>query len=167
MYDQTEHLECHRLTIVILTAALCEATINAYLALKLDKDRFGLIDRTSPVSKWTVAPRFVLPNYSIPDGDLETDLKYLFECRNAVMHAKPEVMEGQDKRHAGNWKPLAELGHSRISGLVTVPIRLAKNLADFDGRDGAMIYSSIQTSLVIRKLNSMSGDEVPNIGPRA
>jgi hypothetical protein len=147
--------EPRRITIVVLGAALCESTINTYLSLKLDPACWGVLGRTSTVEKWTTVPKLFLRDYSIPaDSPLHGDLKDLFECRNSIMHSKPEVYEGKKKRHKGNGRAWRVSDDAWVNRTYDLVLRLLEHLAKFD-RSGAMThYSSIQPYLSIPKWRS-------------
>jgi hypothetical protein len=157
--DANDQLRARRVTIVVLSAALCEACINTWLALHLEKDIFALVERSSTVKKWKSAPKLITDAYNFPDGDvIDEDLKFVFDWRNAVMHTKTEIYSDEETLHKSNYGPLPELKHNRIERIAGVTLELLKNLAKYDRIDAGMIknagtiYSSVVDELALYHL---------------
>jgi hypothetical protein len=126
-----DELDARRITIIILTAALCESCINTWLALNLDDDCFSIIERVSPVEKWVKVPKLIIKNYKFPLGQvLYTDLKELFRCRDSIMHQKAEIKTSDGILHKGNHQCWESVDHNKIQKMINLPDSLLKHLAE-------------------------------------
>lgn len=88
-----ERFTAEQVAITIIAHALCEAIINAILAIGLSsrgqEDLFPLLERSSLKDKWTVAPRTFLSAYSLSKSDAQYEvLSVLCKKRNALVHSK-------------------------------------------------------------------------------
>jgi hypothetical protein len=143
-----------RLTVVLLSAALCEAVINIYLALRLSSDQWDEVERTRmpTVKKWRSAPIQFCSDYNFPLGsDLDQDLCQLFECRNSIVHARPDLYEGNEKQRSGNsedWLKMDTLA-DRVFDL---SLRLLRNLEQFDYWGAVFISAGMAPYLGLRPL---------------
>lgn len=80
-------------TVALLSHALCEAVINAILAIGLahsgSADLFPLLERSDVKQKWLFGPKSFAPSYKFPKGTgLYETLTYLTRQRNALVHYK-------------------------------------------------------------------------------
>lgn len=80
-------------TITLLSHALCEAAINAIIAIGLafhkNEDVFQLIEKCEMKEKWTDGPKLFFPAYNLPkDGQLYETLTILNRRRNNLVHYK-------------------------------------------------------------------------------
>lgn len=83
-------------TVCMLSHALCEAAINAILAVGMASVRshelFKLVERAEILDKWCVAPKALDPAYQLPRESAMFDtLRQLTKQRNALVHHKIEV----------------------------------------------------------------------------
>jgi hypothetical protein len=83
-------------TIAFLSHALCEAVINAILAIGLSvanaPELFEMLERSDIKEKWCVGPKSFHPPYVLPkDGSLFQTLQHLTRQRNALVHYKIEL----------------------------------------------------------------------------
>jgi hypothetical protein len=83
-------------SVVVLSHALCEALINAVLALGLVKTNssrlFVVLEKASIKDKWIVCPRTFVPTYEFPKGTkLYETLDRICKLRNALVHYKVEI----------------------------------------------------------------------------
>lgn len=83
-------------TIAFLSHALCEAAINAILAIGLSvanaPELFEMLERSDIKEKWCVGPKSFHPPYALPkDGSLYQTLQHLTRQRNAFVHYKIEL----------------------------------------------------------------------------
>lgn len=83
-------------TIAFLSHALCEAAINAILAIGLSAanapELFEMLERSDIKEKWCVGPKSFHPFYVLPkDGSLYRTLQHLTRQRNAFVHYKIEL----------------------------------------------------------------------------
>jgi hypothetical protein len=107
-------------TITLLSQALCEAEINAILAVGLHQngmaDQFAKIERADLRKKWLEHPKKFCPKYELSrDSELYKTLDHLIEHRNAWMHHKTHlsvgnetIIEGSELQHVSyqvriNW----------------------------------------------------------------
>jgi hypothetical protein len=79
--------------VVVLSHALCEAIINAVLAIGLYKvgnaELFTILEKADLRQKWICAPKAILPSYSFPiDRAIHETLITLIRQRNALVHYK-------------------------------------------------------------------------------
>lgn len=86
-------LEIEYVTVILLAHALCEAAINAILAIGLGKreieDIFSVLDRVDICEKWRVAPKVLVPTYELKRGEALFDtLSHLTKVRNSFVHYK-------------------------------------------------------------------------------
>lgn len=145
---------CHdrgALKIVLAAAATCEATINTYLALKLPPEAWSKnLEKQPTAKKWTEIVSKHVPGYSLPlDGELGGALKALFSCRDAIVHAKPQVKEGLVEVHPGNvsvWMSVDDAGIAKFYGLTP---KLLDNLAELDWSVPSMLASMMRTTLAL------------------
>jgi hypothetical protein len=89
-------------TVVLLSHALCEALINAALAIGLTKagspELFSLVERADFKQKWTTAPKSFYPAYKFPRGTaLYESLIHLARQRNSLVHHKIELTHNGTK----------------------------------------------------------------------
>lgn len=96
------------ITLTTLSHALCEASINASLALLMAHrelaQTFPLVERSPLKKKWTLAPKLLEPSYELPaDSVLVRDLSQLIADRNALAHSKislnyngKDVLKGEE-----------------------------------------------------------------------
>lgn len=88
-------------TTAFLSHALCEATINAILAIGLSTanapELFGMLERSDIKEKWCIGPKSFHPPYALPkNGALYQSLQHLVRQRNALVHYKIELeMQGK------------------------------------------------------------------------
>jgi hypothetical protein len=119
--------------VVLLNAALCEATINAVLSLKFTPAMWAEVDHSPTVKKWTTIPERIWPGCGLSASDpLNAELVALFDCRNAIMHPVPEVYEGADQRQPGNVKAWRTLDGKLVIHSHDLVLRLLKHLTPFD-----------------------------------
>lgn len=83
-------------TAVILAHALCEALINAILAVGLAQsnttDLFPVLDKADFKQKWLTAPKAIDSSYEFPKGSaLYESLVKLARQRNALVHHKVQL----------------------------------------------------------------------------
>jgi hypothetical protein len=93
--------------IAMIASALCEAIINAILAIGLSaqgKQRlFSILQASDLKEKWTVAPLTMLSRYSLPkDGPLYGTLHELCKRRNALVHSKITISDGDTELVKGS-----------------------------------------------------------------
>jgi hypothetical protein len=143
--EATQHL---RLKIIILEAVYVEALVNLYLSLKLGADQFAAIDRVDLVQKWTAIPSMMVPKYTLPkSGALYGDLKALVSQRNAIVHMKPRIADGDKIVHAGSFAKKIPI-HRQIVRWATLPRGLMENIGKADSSNEFFefqIMSSIST----------------------
>ena len=80
-------------TVALLAHALCEAAINAILALGLahvgSQAKFHALERQNIRKKWLEGPQSFFPDWTLPqDGALWKTLQQLTDDRNALTHHK-------------------------------------------------------------------------------
>lgn len=83
-------------TIAFLSHALCEAAINAILAIGLSAanapELFEMLERSDIKEKWCIGPKSFHPPYVLPkDNPLYQTLQHLTRQRNALVHYKIEL----------------------------------------------------------------------------
>lgn len=139
-------IEPKLVTVVVLTCALIEHTINFYLGTKCDTARFEELQWRNLGQKWKKVPRLFVPSYRLPGGsELAKDLNAVISRRNAIMHAKPRLSIDGDNRHAGNEPAIALDENAFIEGCASLPFRLVEHLLSFD-QGAFMAMCSIRTS---------------------
>jgi hypothetical protein len=88
-------------TVAFLSHALCEALINAILAIGLSAanapELFEMLERADIKDKWCIGPKALHTSYSLPKGiSLYQTLQYLTRQRNALIHYKIDLeMQGK------------------------------------------------------------------------
>jgi hypothetical protein len=139
-------IEQKRVTVVVLTCALIEHTINFYLGTKCDTTRFEELQWKNLAQKWKNVPRLFATAYRLPGGsELARDLDAVINRRNAIMHAKPRLSIDGDNRHAGNEPAIRLDENAFIERCASLPYRLLEHLLSFD-RDAFMAMCSVRTS---------------------
>lgn len=83
-------------TVAFLSHALCEAAINAILAIGLSvanaPELFEMLERSDIKEKWCVGPKSFHPLYALlKDDSLYQTLQHLTRQRNAFVHYKIEL----------------------------------------------------------------------------
>jgi hypothetical protein len=149
-------IEQKRITVVVLTCALIEHTINFYLGLKCNTADFAELERSSIMKKWTVIPKNLMPAYDLPiSSALYRQLEAVVQRRNAIMHAKSKLSIDGDNRHAGNEPPGVLDENAFIEQSVSLPSQLLDHLLSFD-QDAFPPMSSLGTScgVVMRKVQA-------------
>ena len=91
-----QRLMNHHVIVVMLSHALCEAIINAVLAIGLAHakatDLFPILERTDLGRKWISGPKTFAAEYSFPTGSgLNESLTNLIRQRNALVHQKIDL----------------------------------------------------------------------------
>lgn len=89
-------------TVAFLSLALCEAEINAILAMGLfehgSAELFTIIEKSDIKEKWRVGPKIFCPSYELQPGTaLFETLNHLTKQRNALMHHKVHLHVGDKK----------------------------------------------------------------------
>jgi len=139
-------IEQKRATVVVLTCALIEHTINFYLGTKCDTARFEDLQWKNLAQKWKKVPRLFVTAYRLPGGsELAKDLDAVISRRNAIMHAKPKLSIDGDNRHAGNEPAIALDENAFIERCAFLPFRLLERLMSFD-QGAFMAMCSVSTS---------------------
>jgi hypothetical protein len=88
-------------TVAFLSHALCEALINAILAIGLSATNnsalFEMLERADIKEKWCIGPKSFHPAYILPKGNsLHQTLQHLTRQRNALVHYKIDLeMQGK------------------------------------------------------------------------
>jgi hypothetical protein len=142
--DGLEEFEARRLTIILLVASLCECCINTALALSLPPKELKKIERDPTLKKWRVHSSRVNPQFKLLAGsELESELEFIFECRNSTTHAHPEVFSPTSTIHPGNHQPWAQLTHERVLRVARVPNQLLAGLC----RGSSMMVSVMQSDV--------------------
>jgi hypothetical protein len=132
-FESHESLEARAITVVLLSAAVCESTINSYLGMNLEAEIANPNDRRSPVAKWRNAPRQYFPEYKIPEeSQLNADLVAVFGSRNYLMHARSDIFVGEEKVQAGNHDAMKITDHNHLKRIYRLPVTLLENLEKYD-----------------------------------
>lgn len=97
-------------TVCMLSHALCEAAINAILAVGMasarSHDLFKLIERAEILDKWCIAPKSLDPSYHLPrNSAMFETLRQLTRQRNALVHHKIQVSVDGEKFMEGSGFP--------------------------------------------------------------
>jgi hypothetical protein len=92
----TDRFMAQYVQVLFVSHALCEAYINAALALGLSATKqhelFTLVERAEIKEKWRIGPQAFLPEYELPKGEaLYESLTKLVTQRNALVHHKVEI----------------------------------------------------------------------------
>jgi len=140
-----------RITIVVLAAALCESAVNLYLSLKLEAAEFEKIERQRPFDKWTAAIQALAPGYTLAETE-SSDLRFLFGCRDSVMHPKPKMTDARGVRHEGTAEVWEKIDEAAIARIWNLPLRLLRNLESFEPFPAAFIHSSLSPYLTDYRL---------------
>ncbi len=131
--ESHEALQARAITVVILSAAVCESAINSYLGTKLEDQVANIKDRRPPEKKWRLAPKHFYPGYHIPkESQLDSDLTALFECRNYIMHARSDIFVGEEKVQKGNHDAMSQVDHGCLRRFYRLPVDLLINLEQHD-----------------------------------
>jgi hypothetical protein len=140
----SEELESRRLTIVLLSAALCEACINLALALTVSVEEFEKIERKSTLAKWFDYSKRVTPGFSVSrESELGRELVFLFNCRDSITHAKAEIFSEGGNLHKGNHDAWSDLNHVRLISIARLPVALLRELC----ASGVMLVDIIHSGV--------------------
>jgi hypothetical protein len=130
LFDPVEEAS---IPVLLLAHSLVEALANWYLAMKCDVELFAGLERWSVMRKWALAPRFWLPEYSLPkDGELSKDLHWLIARRNRIAHPKADIETGGRPVHKGNYPEVSDTEHDHVVACGALPRRLVTHLQKFD-----------------------------------
>lgn len=93
--------------VAVLSHALCEAAINAILAMGLAQagshDFFSIIEKADVKEKWRLGPKSFSPGYELkPDTAIFATLNHLIKRRNALVHNKINLHVGDKKLLEGS-----------------------------------------------------------------
>jgi hypothetical protein len=132
-----ERFAAEAINAIILSAALCEATINAVLAIGLlQTDRaeiFELVEKNEVRQKWLSGPKLFAAQYSIPkDRQLYATLQFAIKMRNSFMHNKITI-SAHDTDESIDGSPHLdvspdEAGRKLIQRVLWLPYDLHTNL---------------------------------------
>jgi hypothetical protein len=127
----SDRFMAEQVTITLLAHALCEATINAILALGLadrqTPELFALLEYGKTLEKWVTAPKTLEPTYSLLKGaSLYEALKYLCKRRNAFVHYKITLHIDQKKVLDGSALERLSFGNAQrwIRRFILLPYEL-------------------------------------------
>jgi hypothetical protein len=89
----TDRFMTHYIMVAFLSHALCEATINAILAIGLAnngaEEFFKLVEKADIKEKWRIGPKCFCPSYELhPGTGIFETLNHLTKRRNALVHNK-------------------------------------------------------------------------------
>jgi hypothetical protein len=135
----SEAFSAQAVSIVVLSHALCEAFINAALALGLHHASkngvFSLIEKTEIKEKLINGPSTFLESYLLPkSGALFENLSSLSKERNAFTHHKIGLKndDGQviHERNKSTQIRMDSNGTKKIEKYLDLPFALLKNLCD-------------------------------------
>lgn len=93
--------------VAFLSHALCEAVINAILAIGLTQagahDLFSVLEKADIKEKWRVGPKSFSPDYELKsDTAIFETLNHLTKQRNALVHYKVHLHVGDKKMLEGS-----------------------------------------------------------------
>jgi hypothetical protein len=105
----SERYMIEKVSVTLLSHALCEATINTILAIGLAHSNthglFELLEKTQFIQKWLLGPMCFEPKYILPkDSNLYQGLVILCQFRNEFTHYKPTVHNDGQKVIKGSEK---------------------------------------------------------------
>lgn len=128
--EGNEELGARQLTIVLLTASLLESCINAALAVSLSPPEFKKIERRPTRAKWFDYSKRVNSSFILEeDSPIGREFRFIFDCRDSIVHARPEVHSDNLTIHYGNHAPWGLLKHERILPIVTASLSLIEELS--------------------------------------
>lgn len=98
----SNHFMTQYVMVALLSHALCEAAINAILAVGLVKhgsqELFSVLEKAEIKEKWRVGPKCFYPSYEFNPGTaLFETLNHLTKRRNALVHNKIDLHIGGKK----------------------------------------------------------------------
>ncbi|MDT8376495.1 MAG: hypothetical protein RQ867_07115 [Mariprofundaceae bacterium] len=137
-YDRLERLSAK---IILLSACVIEASINEYIAFKIDEagdhDLFNDIEKIDIIKKWTLVPRLFNKNYQFDkSGQLYQRLLELKRNRDAFTHYKITMERSGKKVLKGSPHPRpGETMQEEAEILMEyskLPAALVKHLLDSD-----------------------------------
>lgn len=158
------NLEARRVTVVLLTAALCESIANTILSAKMTDSKWEKADHTPTVEKWTklIPKTLELKNHSLSD-ELRADLEMLFVLRVSIVHAKPSLVVPEENKtrviREGNGGLWDKLDHETVMRLSTVPVSLLDSLITDWNSPFYFIKASVQEDIDAVKLKQPSTKE--------
>lgn len=133
----SEPFSAQAISIVVLSHALCEAFINAALALGLHHvskdDIFSLIEKADVKEKWVSGPSIFLESYVLPKGGQTFEnLTTLCKIRNSYAHHKIGLFSSNggvvhDRNKLSRFRMDAR-GIKNIETYFALPFELLKNL---------------------------------------
>jgi hypothetical protein len=115
----SQRLMTLHVTVALLSHSLCEALINAVMAVGLvQKDAqelFPIMERAEVKEKWRAAPKVFAPEYKLDTSSaLFGTLGHLTKRRNALVHHKISLHVGNERVLKGSdWEVLT--GHELLS----------------------------------------------------
>ncbi len=162
------HWEARMITVVLLTAALCEALANTILNHAMTDPEWKKADHEPTPFKWKV---LIPQKLNVLSGNLPQELATLldkiFVLRISIVHAKPTLLgqpEGKSLNviRQGNGKPWDKLDYDFVSEIVNVPMRLLDAVVNPQGPSVYwFIRHQIHETLVYR-MNKRRSDPMEN-----
>lgn len=103
----SDHFMTQYIMVAFLSHALCEAVINAILAIGLAQtnsmDLFPILEKANVKEKWHFGPKSFLPTYELKCGTaLSETLSHLIKRRNALVHYKIDLHVGDEVKLKGS-----------------------------------------------------------------
>ena len=137
------HSRLERLSakIILLSSCVIEASINLYIALKIDESGdhglFADIEKMDVIKKWTLVPRMFNKDYQFnKGGQLYERLNDLKKNRDAFTHYKITMERGGKKIFKGSAHPRPGKTMQEEAKILMeyakLPISLVKHLIDSD-----------------------------------
>lgn len=137
------------ITVALLSHALCEALINAVLAVGLVRhdqhEVLPMLERSDIKEKWRVAPKVFWPEYELDtSAALYATLNELTRRRNALVHYKVDVHVGEKKLIKGSrLEALTVKQHlAWTRRFFSLPYDLVEHVFRVGRRDGFPVYLS-------------------------
>jgi len=127
--------------IILLSSCVIEASINLYIALKIDEagvhELFADIEKMDIIKKWTIVPRMFNKNYQFDKrGQRYQRLIHLIKNRNAFTHYKITMERSGKKVLTGSPHPRPGKTMQEETKILMeyckLPIGLVKHLMDSD-----------------------------------
>lgn len=136
----TSHIEQSRISLVLLSGSLNDASVNLSLSSRMTTKAFKAVEKDSLATKWSLRLKKRVRGYELP-SELEEDLNAFVDRLNAVTHPQPTFSMAEDPRPKGTLPGIQCDEHELMWKWVSLTPRLLQNLDDHDSKIRPLTYS--------------------------
>lgn len=158
-------------TVTLLAQALCEAEINAILAIGFHgiglAEQFVKIQKSDIRTKWLEHPKNFCPKYELnKDSELYRTLDHLIEHRNSWMHHKIHLSVGEEKVIEGSKLQVGTYQEKMywLSRYFSLPYDLASHAYSYTHQMMAVMMSFTRNPIPVADAHQFNLQQAAKIG---